>query len=179
MHGAQKALANNPNVFLLKLENQLISEFSLILLQEEYWALKSKLNATTFGDQNTSFFHVSTLVRHHRNKIRCVKDDSRNWLIGEDEIKEHIMAGFRKLYTIEQTVSFMTSDVSNFSYCFLGEEDREKIDGVVTNEEIKLGLWALKPFKAPGLDGLHVGFYQHFWIKVKNFVCMEIRQIFS
>ena len=57
------------------------------------------------------------------------------------------------------------------------EEDREKIDDVVTEEEIKLGLWALKPFKAPGPDGLHAGFYQHFWPDVKNSVCMEIRQI--
>ena len=59
------------------------------------------------------------------------------------------------------------------------EEDREKIDGVVTEEEIRLGLWALKPFKAPGPDGLHAGFYQYFWLDVKNFVCMEIRQTFA
>ena len=109
LNGAQKALANHPNEFLLELKNQLISEYSLILLQEEeFWALKSKLNAATFGDRNTSFFHVSTLVRRHRNKIRCVKDDSRNWLTGEDEVKEHIRAGFKKLYTTEQIVSSMT-----------------------------------------------------------------------
>ena len=91
-------------------------------------------------------------------------------MIAENEIKDHIRVSFRKLYTIEQTVSSMTSDVSNFSSCFLGEEDRDKIDGVVTNEEIRLGLWALKPFKALGPDGLHASFYQHFWIEFKNFV---------
>ncbi|KAK7836079.1 hypothetical protein CFP56_023007 [Quercus suber] len=37
-------------------------------MEEEYWALKSRLNASTFGDRNTNFFHVSTLVRRHRNK---------------------------------------------------------------------------------------------------------------
>ena len=73
----------------------------------------------------------------------------------------------------------MTSDVSNFSCCFLEEEDREKIDGVVIDKEIRLGLWALKPFKASGPDGLHASFYQHFWPDVKNFVCMENRQIFA
>ena len=74
LHGAQKALANNPNEFLLELEQQLISDYSLVLLQEEeYWALKSRLNTATFGDRNMSFFHVSTIVRRHRNKIRCLK----------------------------------------------------------------------------------------------------------
>ena len=74
LHGAQKALANNPNEFLLELEQRLISDYSLVLMQEEeYWALKSKLNTATFGDRNMSFFHVSTIVRRHRDKIRCLK----------------------------------------------------------------------------------------------------------
>ena len=72
----------------------------------------------------------------------------------------------------------MTSVVSNFS-CFLEKEDKDKIDGVVTDEEIRLGLWALKPFKALGPDRLHASFYQHFWPDVKNSICMEIRQIFA
>lgn len=86
----------------MELEKQLILECSLILnWEEEYWALKSRLNATTFGDRNTSFFYVSTIVRRHRNKIRCIKDATGNWLTGEDEIKEHIRTGFKKLYTTE------------------------------------------------------------------------------
>ena len=37
----------------------------------------------------------------------------------------------------------------------------------------------LKPFKALGPDGLHAGFYQHFWIKVRNSVSEEIKGIFA
>ena len=32
--------------------------------------------------------------------------------------------------------------------------------------------------KAPDPDGLHAGFYQHFWMEVKNSVCEEIKEIF-
>ena len=32
LNGAQKAIAKNPNNFLLNLENQLLSEYSLILM---------------------------------------------------------------------------------------------------------------------------------------------------
>ena len=35
LNGAQKALAENPNGFLIDLENKLIEEFSLIMLQEK------------------------------------------------------------------------------------------------------------------------------------------------
>ena len=71
----------------------------LILMQEEkYWALKSGLNTATFGDYNASFFHVSTLVRRYRKKIRCIKDREGNWLTDEIETKDHIPDGFKKLY---------------------------------------------------------------------------------
>ena len=35
LNGAQKAIAENPNDFLLNLENQLLLEYSLILIQEK------------------------------------------------------------------------------------------------------------------------------------------------
>ena len=77
LNGAQKALADRPNDFLVCLEKQLLDECALILLQEEeHWALKSRLNAATYGDRNTSYFHVSTVVRRNWNKIRCIKDGS-------------------------------------------------------------------------------------------------------
>ena len=37
----------------------------------------------------------------------------------------------------------------------------------------------MKPFKAPRLDGLHAGFFQYFWIDVKNFFCKEVSNVFE
>lgn len=57
LNGTQKALASNPNDFLVHLEKQLTKKHNLIMLQEEeLWAIKSRLNWTTFGDCNISFF---------------------------------------------------------------------------------------------------------------------------
>ena len=36
----------------------------------------------------------------------------------------------------------------------------------------------MKPFKAPGTDGLYAGFFQIFWTDVKNSMCKEISDIF-
>ena len=49
----------------------------------------------------------------------------------------------------------------------------------VSDEDVKVGLWSLKLFKAPGPDGLHAGFYQHFWVKVGKSVCEEVKAIFK
>ena len=70
LYGAQKALSNGPNHFLIQLEKDLMREYASIMQQEEeFWALKSRLNWAALGDRNTSFFHVTTLVRRHKNKI--------------------------------------------------------------------------------------------------------------
>ena len=180
LHGTQKALANNPNEFLLELEQQLLSDYSLVLMQEEeYWALKSRLNTATFGDRNTSFFHVSTIVRRHRNKIRCLKVSEDTWLTEEVEIKSHIRDNYKNLYITELPMSPITSDVSGFSCCFLDERTRACLERGVTEDEIRASLWALKPFKAPGPDGLHAGFYQRFWVVVKRSICNEVKEIFD
>ena len=172
--------AKSPCDFLLNLEKQLVLKYSLILMQEEgFWALKSRLNTTIFGDRNTSFFYVSKVVRHHRNKIRCIKDTVGNWLTKENEIKDYIRNGFKNLYTTKLKMSTRTSDVFNFSCCFLSLEDKAKIDCEVTVEEIRYGLWALKPFKALGPDGLYAGFYQHFWLEVRSSIYEEIKEIFA
>lgn len=49
----------------------------------------------------------------------------------------------------------------------------------MSEEEIKAWLWALKPFKAPSADGLHVVFFQHFWYEVKHTICKEVGNIFE
>ena len=41
--------------------------------------------------------------------------------------------------------------------------ERESISGSASEEEIRAVVWALKPFKALGSDGLHAGFFQKFW----------------
>lgn len=57
LYRAQKVLSSGPNLFLVQLEQELISEYSKIVRQEkEYWALKSQLNWVAYGDCNTSFF---------------------------------------------------------------------------------------------------------------------------
>lgn len=102
---------------------------------------------------------MSIVVRHHRNKIRCIKNSVGNWLIDEDEIKEHIRIGFKDLYTTELCSALVSYGVSEFAYCHLSDEESARINKKVTEKEIRSSLWSLKAFKALGPDGLHDGFF--------------------
>ena len=126
INGAQKALSNNPSDFLIQLEKNLIEEYNLIMPQkEDFWALKSHLNWAAFGDRNTSFFHVSTILRGHRNKIRNIKDNLREWITKEEGVKEFILTRFKLLYTTDLAYSTTSFEVSQFSCCLCQKRIKE------------------------------------------------------
>lgn len=53
------------------------------------------------------------------------------------------------------------------------------LERAVTVEEIKAALWGLKPWKAPGPDGLHAGFFRKCWQIVGGSLCYDITKAFE
>ena len=82
------------------MKKELVKEFDTILSQEEeLWALKSRVNWMIQGDRNTTFYHVSTLVRRKRNQILAIKNSVGDWINEENGIKEFIRARFMDTFT--------------------------------------------------------------------------------
>ena len=87
--GAQRALATNPNTFLINLQDQLTNEYNEILqLEEELWVMKSRVNWTIFGERNTSFFHMTTMARRSRNIISSIMNDEGVWVHDVEQVQE-------------------------------------------------------------------------------------------
>ena len=99
------------------------------------------------------------MVRRHRNKIRCIRNREGEWFYEEDKVKDHIQQGFIKLYTTKMEASHLNALTLGNSYFSFSDEEQELIGKEVSDEEIRRGLWALKPFKALGSDGIHAGFF--------------------
>lgn len=49
----------------------------------------------------------------------------------------------------------------------------------MSDEEVKAALWSLKAYKAPRPDGLHVGFFQRFWLTMSKLMTDEVKRIFA
>ena len=102
--GVQRALANNPNSFLINLQEQLSGEYNEILqLEEELWVMKSRVNWTIFGERNTSYFHLTTLARRSKNRITSILNDEGVWIHNVEQVQEVFTNSFVKLYQIDQT----------------------------------------------------------------------------
>lgn len=109
----------------------------------------------------------------------AIKDASGDWLCEENAVKECMQNGFADIYTTSlsyASVSFNT----NFQWQpRLSEEEKQSVSGGASEKETKSAMWSLKPFKAPSPDGLHVGFFQKFWLVVGKSVMEEIKIIFA
>ena len=179
LNGIWRKLSFRPSNFLLNIENSLLKELDMVLNQEEeLWALKSRVNWMIQSDRNTTFYHVSTLVRRKRNQIVAIKDAMREWLSEVDEVKDFVRNGFDDVYTTSLLSANKATPERSQCQARLTEVEKINISGATIEDEVKSALWSLKAFKALGLDGLHAGFFQRFWLIVGKSVIEEVQKIF-
>ncbi|KAL8140375.1 hypothetical protein V2J09_006396 [Rumex salicifolius] len=68
--------------------------------EEILWRKKSRDSWLKDGDQNTSFFHISTLVHRRRNRISSLLDDTDQWIHSPRDLEDLVVGHFRDIYTV-------------------------------------------------------------------------------
>ena len=96
-----------------------------------------------------------------------------------DQIPLYIRQRYVELFSICHNHSILAAWNPPFWKAWISEEDSVKLVGTISDEEITSGLWSLKAFKAPGPNGLHLGFFQQFWLLVGASIRDEVKQIFA
>lgn len=67
--------------------------------EEIYWNQRSRIKWLNWGDQNTKFFHASTVQRRERNRIERIKNDQGAWVEGQAQINLAVHNFFKNIYT--------------------------------------------------------------------------------
>ncbi|KAB5524821.1 hypothetical protein DKX38_022570 [Salix brachista] len=97
--GIQKQLCIAPNPFLNQLDLELSGENNLLLDQEElFWKQKSRNTWLKEGDRNTHFFHLSTIIRRRKNKIKGLQNINGDWVSDMCGMKDIVVNYFHKLF---------------------------------------------------------------------------------
>lgn len=158
--GVQKSLDSVSNSFLLDLEKSLINDYNGILkMEEDFWALKARINYTLDGDRNTKFFHASALSHRRRNKIFALKNSNNSWLYEEGQIKEVIVTHFKDLF-ISSSISENLFPQTTLTFPTIDNTLHCSFFNPPSLQEIRSVLHTFKPWKAPSPDGLHPAFFQ-------------------
>ena len=179
LNGIQKALSFRPCLALLELEKELTLQYQNILhLEEEFWSLKSWLQWTNLGDRNTTFFHLSTICRHHRSRIWCRKNSEGSWCHSTSDIKNLLQNHFVKLYTLERDSTLVLDSNPNL-FSSLSANTCSLLATPPTRADIEATIKSFQLLKAPGPDGFHPIFFQKFWNIIGDSITDYIQGIFT
>uniref|UniRef100_A0A803P3L4 Reverse transcriptase domain-containing protein n=1 Tax=Cannabis sativa TaxID=3483 RepID=A0A803P3L4_CANSA len=133
-------IQNQPITSVLSAEEATIQKLisDLWLRKESIWRQKSRETWLKLGDQNSMFFHASTIIRRRRNKITAIKDRNGEWF----EMLQELAPGpdgmpgcfYRKYWNVvgEEVISMVQSF---FSEGFLDKQMNYTFICLIPKEE--------------------------------------------
>ena len=99
------------------------------------WKQKSREIWLRDDDQNTKFFHLSTIIRRRHNSIEAITNDSGGWILDKKDIGHHVRDKFNSLFTEEGIPC--PPDLCNLMPPIISSEVNEEICKIPTADEIK------------------------------------------
>lgn len=156
----EKTLDNPGNKHLLKLEKKkLQAELETTHNLEEFkWYQRSREVWIKSRDRNTRFYHASTTIRNHRKTIEAIKNERGEWILEPARIKAIVQNYFQAIFK-EEGLGEISSSIPN-GFPRLQQSHISLLVKPFAHDDVKRALFDMNPFKAPGNDGLHTGFYQ-------------------
>lgn len=170
-------IAFNPSLGLEASKLATWNDYDQVLFQEELlWFQKARSKWLHFGDRNTRFFHGVTTIRRRKNNFDMLQDSSGNWIGESDQLEVMVTNYFHNLFTEDSVRQPLP-----LNGCFPGisEEQLRELSKRVTRGDIFNVVKHMSPFKAPGKDGLHAGFFQSQWNIVGDSFCNLVLEIFN
>ncbi|OMO58581.1 hypothetical protein COLO4_34521 [Corchorus olitorius] len=166
IRGIQQSADYGSSEFLHNIELCLQQDYHQILLQEEVlWLQKSRLNWVQSGERNTRFFHLTTMVRRHRNLITSLMIGDQ-WIVDQAMLGQHVTEFFTNLFGWQGCLP-LDAPYDKFSLKLTSEEN-ESVISRLDLEEVKIAAFSMKSLKAPGVDGVQPIYYQRNWEVVKH-----------
>ena len=71
----------------------------MLLVEEEYWKVRSHTNWLSQGDKNTSYFHHHASQRKKKNHIASLEDDQGRMMEEQTLMEEHVANFFELLFS--------------------------------------------------------------------------------
>lgn len=136
---------------------------------------KAKVKWAIEGDENTGYFHGIINKKRRHLAIQGVLVDGE-WIQDPARVKNEFLDHFRNRFTCPDSVRpRMISDFSNI----LSRVQKNNLDKMVTDEEIRKAVWDCGTNKAPGPDGFTFEFFRMFWDILKMDVGSAVKHFFT
>ncbi|KAE8671815.1 kinase-related family protein [Hibiscus syriacus] len=143
-------------------------------IEEQIWLQNSRKKWLNDGDRNTRFFHTCASVRRKRNALNALIVDGNTThdpIVIKAKVKDH----FFKIYNDRSTL-----EVEDIGLVFprISFEQNMLLEKEFSEEEVWETLKSCDSNKAPGPDGLNLGFFKRFWSVLKGNIMQFFHRFF-
>lgn len=129
------------------------------------------------ADRNTKFFHLTTVVRRRRNKIKRLKDSNGDWVEDAEGMKRLAVKYFQGLFNQDACAPTAMPIINLFPS--LAPADLEGLYKCVDLLEVKESLFGIGSLKALGANGFPACFYQNQWHICGLAIFNMVQQVFT
>ncbi|XP_072054452.1 uncharacterized protein [Arachis hypogaea] len=158
----QRKMEADDDPILKHKEEELRAEYNIVLAQEELlWYQKSRDQWVRYGDRNTSFFHMQTILRRKSNKVHGLLVSDGSWSDDPEVLQREVVHFFKNIFCSTEPVE--VNCMGEISMSSLSQDACDNLSKPVTMLEVKEALDNMSSFKAPGLDGFQVFFFKEYW----------------
>ncbi|XP_050207374.1 uncharacterized protein LOC126656799 [Mercurialis annua] len=173
-------LQNDPFNKVLHDEERAVSMhlFKLLSWEESIAKQKSRMQWICLGDQNTKFFHICIKQREARKRIVAIRSAEGVVIEDNDKIKDEILRHYMKFIgSAEQNRTNTNPAIFDYGH-MLDDGDRDYLDAVVLDDEIKSSLFDINGDKAPGPDGYNSNFFKKSWSIIGEDIIDAVKDFF-
>ena len=142
--------------------------------------IRSRVRWMEEGEKNTKYFLGLEKNNIKKKEIRQIKSENGNRVLKKhEEIMKEVRRYYAQLYNKENN-----SGIDMKSYVFtqtadqLSDDQKERCEGLLTTDECKRAIFAMKKNKAPGCDGISIEFYQTFWPQIKEILVNALNECY-
>ena len=132
------------------------------------------------GEKNTAYFLGLEKTQGNLKTLDKIRKDDGQIVTNHTDIMTEITRFYKQRYT--KTVEFSETAAEHFlqntNIPKITDEERENLEGLLTEDEIGEALKGLNNGSAPGADGLTSSFYKFFWSRIKTIVQKSINLAF-
>jgi hypothetical protein len=131
----------------------------LLQIQKTYWKQRASIKWVTKGDICSRFFHAHATVKHMRNSIALLSDDSGSFFSDHD-MKANLLWN---VFKCRLGSSDFSENVFDLSGLIMLQEGLHWLEEPFTKQEIDSIVAALPSDKSPGPDGFNTNFLKKCW----------------
>jgi hypothetical protein len=131
----------------------------MLQIQKIYWKQRASIKWVTDGDICSRFFHAHATVKHRRNSIALLSDDSGS-IFSEHNLKANLLWN---VFKCRLGSSDFSENVFDLSGLIMLQEGLHWLDEPFSKQEIDSIVAALPSDKSPGPNGFNTNFIKKCW----------------